>query len=165
MTDRTQKGVRAGRILVVDDEEKLREIIVAILVAANYKCRAAAEGLEALALLEAGEEFDLMLTDLLMPNLDGIGLLERSKNKYPDMPVVIVSGVHDIQVALQALRDGAYDYLLKPFEREQLMATVRRALENRRLELEHRAYVSNLEAQVATLTEQLRGRNGSRRSR
>jgi putative nucleotidyltransferase with HDIG domain len=70
------------------------------------------------------------------------------------MPIVMVTAVHDIQVALQALRNGAYDYLLKPFEREQLLATVRRALENRRLKRENDAYRTNLEALVAARTQQ-----------
>ncbi|HTE90818.1 MAG TPA: HD domain-containing phosphohydrolase, partial [Terriglobales bacterium] len=68
----------------------------------------------------------------------------------------MVTAVHDISVALAAIRNGAYDYLLKPFEREQLLATVRRAMENRRLKLENRAYQTNLETLVAARTEQLR---------
>jgi putative nucleotidyltransferase with HDIG domain len=107
-------------------------------------------------LLESGEEFELMLSDLMMADLDGIGLLERTKERFPDLPVVMVTAVHDISVALAAIRNGAYDYLLKPFEREQLLATVRRALENRRLKLENRAYQTNLEALVTARTEQLR---------
>jgi len=146
----------ADRILVVDDEETIREIVSSMLTTANYKCRQAASGMEALALLESGEEFELMLSDLMMANLDGIGLLERTKEKFPDMPVVMVTAVHDISVALAAIRNGAYDYLLKPFEREQLLATVRRALENRRLKLENREYQTNLESLVAARTEQLR---------
>jgi len=77
-----------------------------------------------------------MLSDLMMADLDGIGLLERTKEKFPDMPVVMVTAVHDISVALAAIRNGAYDYLLKPFEREQLLNAVGRALENRRLKVE-----------------------------
>jgi putative nucleotidyltransferase with HDIG domain len=146
----------ADRILVVDDEEAIREIITAQLLSANYQCRQAASGLEALALLNSGEEFELMLSDLMMAELDGIGLLERTKEKYPDMPVVMVTAVHDISVALAAIRNGAYDYLLKPFEREQLLATARRALENRRLKMENRAYQTNLESLVANRTDQLR---------
>ena len=107
-------------------------------------------------MLDAGEEFELMLSDLMMADMDGIGLLERTKEGYPDMPVVMVTAVHDISVALAAIRNGAYDYLLKPFEREQLLATVRRALENRRLKMENRAYQTNLEALVDARTEQLR---------
>src|ERR1700746_2810760 len=144
------------RILVVDDEETIREIVCSMLTTANYRCRQAASGMEALALLESGEEFELMLSDLMMANLDGIGLLERTKERFPDMPVVMVTAVHDISVALTAIRNGAYDYLLKPFEREQLLASVRRALENRRLKLENRAYQTNLEALVTLRTEALR---------
>src|SRR5215831_11224106 len=146
----------SDRILVVDDEEPIREIVSSMLSFANYQTRQASSGREALALLESGEQFELMLSDLMMAELDGIGLLERTKEKYPDMPVVMVTAVHDISVALAAIRNGAYDYLLKPFEREQLLATVRRALENRRLKMENRAYQTNLEALVAQRTQQLR---------
>lgn len=146
----------AERILIVDDEEAIREIVASMLTIAGYRCQQAGSGIEALAVLESGEEFELMLSDLMMAGLDGIGLLERTKEKYPDMPVVMVTAVHDISVALAAIRNGAYDYLLKPFEREQLLATVRRAMENRRLKLENRAYQVNLETLVTARTEQLR---------
>jgi putative nucleotidyltransferase with HDIG domain len=145
----------AERILVVDDEDAIREIVCSMLAAANYKTRQASSGLKALAILDAGEEFELMLSDLMMADLDGIGLLERTKERYPDMPVVMVTAVHDISVALAAIRNGAYDYLLKPFEREQLLATVRRALENRRLKMENRKYQTELESLVDARTEQL----------
>jgi putative nucleotidyltransferase with HDIG domain len=143
------------RILVVDDEEAIREIVASMLSSAGYACKQAGSGMEALAVLTSGEEFELMLSDLMMADLDGIGLLERTKEKYPDMPVVMVTAVHDISVALAAIRNGAYDYLLKPFEREQLMATVSRALENRRLKLENRTYQTNLESLVEARTLQL----------
>lgn len=142
------------RILVVDDEETIREIVSSMLGGAHFQTRQAASGIEALAILESGEDFDLVLSDLMMAEMDGIALLERAKERYPDMPIVMVTAVHDIQVALQALRNGAYDYLLKPFEREQLLATVRRALENRRLKRENDAYRTNLEALVAARTQQ-----------
>jgi len=143
------------RILVVDDEEAIREIVASMLTSAGYSCKQAGSGMEALAVLHSNEEFELMLSDLMMADLDGIGLLERTKEKYPDMPVVMVTAVHDISVALQALRNGAYDYLLKPFEREQLLATASRALENRRLKIENRTYQTNLESLVANRTQQL----------
>jgi putative nucleotidyltransferase with HDIG domain len=143
------------RILVVDDEEAIREIVASMLGTAGYACKQAGSGMEALAVLTSGEEFELMLSDLMMADLDGIGLLERTKEKYPDMPVVMVTAVHDISVALAAIRNGAYDYLLKPFEREQLLNTVSRALENRRLKVENRTYQTNLESLVAARTDQL----------
>src|SRR5262249_60735935 len=79
------------RILVVDDEEPIREIISSMLNAAGYKTRQACSGMEALALLNSTGEFELMLSDLMMAELDGIALLERSKEKYPDMPVIMVT--------------------------------------------------------------------------
>src|SRR6202453_2687500 len=144
------------RILVVDDEEAIREIVCAILEAAGYTCKQASSGMEALALLNSGEIFELMLSDLMMADLAGIGVLERTKDKVPDMPIVMFAGVHDIPVALAAIRNGAYDYLLKPFEREQLLAMVRRALETRRLRLENLAYQTKLESLVSARTEMLR---------
>jgi DNA-binding NtrC family response regulator len=104
-----------GRILVVDDEEPIRKLVVSMLASSGHECREAAGRLEALALLESEGEFDLLL--------DGIGLLEQTKGKYPNMHVVMVTG-GDISVAFAALRNGAYDYLLKPFEREHLINTV-----------------------------------------
>jgi len=145
------------RILVVDDEETIREIVSSMLHSAQFQTRQASGGVEALALLDSGEEFDLVLSDLMMAEMDGIALLERAKERFPSMPVVMVTAVHDISVALQALRNGAYDYLLKPFEREQLLATVRRALETRRLKRENDAYRTNLEALVAERTQKWKG--------
>ncbi len=110
------------RILVVDDDETIREIVCSTLGGAHFQTRQAANGVEALSILESGDEFDLVLSDLMMAEMDGIALLEHAKERYPDMPIVMVTAVHDIQVALQAIRNGAYDYLLKPFEREQLLA-------------------------------------------
>src|SRR4051794_21571991 len=146
----------AERILIVDDEEAIREIVHSMLTISGFRCQQASSGAEALAILESGEEFELILTDLMMSGMDGLGLLERTKERYPDLPVVMVTAVHDISVALAAIRNGAYDYLLKPFEREQLLAIVRRALENRKLKMENRAYQTNLESLVGARTEQLR---------
>jgi len=91
-----------------------------------------------------------------MPRLDGIGLLERIKDRFPNMPFVIQSATGDVSVLLAAVRNGAYDYLQSPFTREQLLALVRRALEYRRLKFDSRCYQTNLESLVASRTEQLR---------
>ncbi len=147
------------RILVVDDEESIRDIVAQMLTTAGYVCTQVGSGMEALALLTSGAEFELMLSDLMMADLDGIGLLERAKERCPDMPVVMVTAVHDISVALDAIRNGAYDYLLKPFEREQLLNAVSRALENRRLKVENRNYQTNLESLVEDRTRQLKATN------
>ncbi|MCU1269308.1 MAG: response regulator receiver modulated metal dependent phosphohydrolase [Acidobacteriaceae bacterium] len=146
----------AERILIVDDEEPIRDLVSAMLSSANYVCTQTESGKEALSLLSSGSQFELMLSDLMMPGMDGIALLEAAKERFPDMPVIMVTAVTDVSVALGALRNGAYDYLLKPFERDQLLATVRRAMENRRLKMENREYQTNLEALVTARTEQLR---------
>src|SRR5438270_5256486 len=144
------------RILVVDDEESIREIVCSMLNNAGYQTKHASSGLKALEILNSGGEFELVLSDLMMAEMDGIGLLERAKDLYPDLPIIMVTAVHDISVALAAIRNGAYDYLLKPFEREQMLAMVKRALEHRKLKQENRTYQSNLESLVAARTEQLR---------
>ena len=133
-------------ILVVDDEETIREIVSSMLSGAHFKTRQAASGIEALAILESGEEFDLVLSDLMMPEMDGIALLERAKERYPDMPIVMVTAVHDIQVALQGAAQWGVRLPAQAFRARTTLATVRRALENRRLKRENDDYRTNLEA-------------------
>lgn len=120
--------VKTRRILEVDDEEPIRAIIRKMLISAGYECTSVPNGIDALALLDSGERFDLLLNDLLNAPMDGITLLERAQEKFPDLPVVMATAVHDIHVALAAQRFGASDYLLKPFEREQLLTIVRQVL-------------------------------------
>ncbi|PSH05507.1 MAG: two-component system response regulator [Acidobacteria bacterium] len=144
------------RILVVDNEEPIRKVVCRMLEHASYECRHVSSGLEALAILEKDSNFQLILTDLMMPEFDGIALLETVRQRYRDLMVVMVTSVHDISVALAAIRNGAYDYLLKPFEREQLLAVVRRALEAHNLRVENRIHQSNLEALVNQRTRELR---------
>src|SRR6266508_1666816 len=143
------------RILVVDDEAPIRNLVCAMLQKASYQFIQARSAAEALEILNRDDNFQLVLSDLIMPEMDGVGLLERVKSRHKDLPVVLVTAVHDISVALAAIRNGAYDYLLKPFEREQLLAAVRRALEANRLRAENRLYQSNLEALVAQRTGEL----------
>ena len=146
----------AARILVVNDEGVIRSSIASILTSAGYECMTAADGLEALAVLDSGQEFELLLSNFMMPNLDGIGLLERTHEKFPSMVCVIHSAVRDVPVFLAALQKGAYDYLQIPCTREILLAVVRRALEHRRLIVENRGYQANLESLVADRTDELR---------
>jgi cyclic di-GMP phosphodiesterase len=147
------------RILVVDDDGSIRDIVSSMLTSAGYECRAVTSGRDAVATLQTDDNFALLLSDLTMEGMDGFALLERVRRSHPQMPVVMVTAVHDISVALAAIRSGAYDYVLKPFERDQLLTTVRRALENRRLKMENLAYQNNLEALVAARTEILKKTN------
>lgn len=133
---------KTERILVVEDEEPIREIISAMLSAGGYQCRTTASGFEALDLLISGEKFALMLSGL--SQLCEADMLKHASKKSPNMPVVLITATYDMSVILTCIRDGAYDYLLKPFCREQLLAVVRRTLEYRRLRLENRTYKSRL---------------------
>jgi CheY-like chemotaxis protein len=134
----SKEGQKAERIIVVNDEEEIREIICTMLTSAGYQCRGIAGGLEALALFESGEEADLLLCDLLNPFLDGISLLERTMESFPSIPVVIATAVCDDSVRQESISRGAHDYLMMPFERGHLLWSVRYALERRRLKLENR---------------------------
>ncbi len=144
------------RILVVDDEGAVRDVMCTILTQAGYSCQPVTSGHDALTLLHSDAGFSTVLSDLIMEGMDGLTLLSRIRREHPQIPVVMVTAVHDISVALAAIRNGAYDYLLKPFEKEQLLAMVRRALENRRLKLENEAYQTELASLVAARTEMLR---------
>ena len=144
------------RILVVDDEPYVRTVIAAMLEKSNYIPVLVSNGLEAVEHLEQDPPYDLVLSDIMMNGLDGIALLERIRQIQPDTPLVLVTAIHDIGIAITAMRKGVYDYLLKPFEKEQLLATVRRALDYRRLVQQNTMYQLNLEQLVAARTEMLR---------
>ncbi|MGB6198977.1 MAG: HD domain-containing phosphohydrolase [Candidatus Acidiferrales bacterium] len=145
-----------GKILVVDDEEAIREVVSTMLEAQGYECATAANGRLAQSHLERNVP-DLVLSDMVMPEMDGIKLLEWVHQHEPDVPVILVTAMHDIAIALEAIRRGAYDYILKPFEKDQLFLSVRRALDHRRLVLENRKYQSDLERLVEERTGQLKG--------
>src|SRR3981189_3988097 len=98
---------------------------------------------------------DLVLSDMIMPEMDGIRLLEWLRQYDPEVPVIMVTAIHDISTALEAIRRGAYDYILKPFEKDQLFLGVGRALQHRRLGLENKSYQLNLQQQVDERTQQL----------
>jgi len=144
------------RILVVDDEDLIREIICSVLEQSGFVCNPMRSGAEALQVLDSDSSYSVVVSDVIMDGMDGLTLLSKIRANHPDLPVVMVTAVHDISVALAAIRNGAYDYLLKPFEREQLLASVRRAVENRRLKLENIAYQTKLESLVSARTELLR---------
>lgn len=146
--------MNASRVLIVDSNEAAREIIAKFLTDAGCEVTQAASGAEALAVLDSSGEHDLMLTDLAMAGMDGAPLLQHAKVSYPDMPVIICTG-NDPAVAPEAVRQGAYDYLARPFQREQVLMVLARALEYRRLKLENRAYHSKLESAAVSRSDQL----------
>ncbi len=145
-----------AKILIVDDEESIREVVAAILETQGYECICLSNGQLARDYLTK-HSVDLVLSDMVMPEMDGLRLLEWVRQTDPDIPVILVTAIHDLPTALEANRRGAYDYVLKPFEKDQLYHSVRRALDHRRLLLENWNYRRNLENQVEERTAQLKG--------
>ena len=133
---------------MVDDDGSIRNLVTSMLSHAGYECRSVGSGQDALHVLQTDGQYDLLLSDLAMDGMNGIDLLDRVRRLEPQTPVVMVTAIHDLSVALDAIRKGAYDYLLKPFEREQLLATVHRALETQRLQRQLLSYQTKLETLI-----------------
>jgi len=144
------------RILVVDDEAAVRGIVAALLERGGYTARTANGAEEALTRLKEDAGYDLVMSDVMMPEVDGLSLLDRIGIDYPGTPVVMFTAVHDIHVATNAFRRGAIDYLLKPFERTQLLDVVNRAVEHGKLRKQNSVYRRNLEDIVSARTGRLR---------
>ena len=147
---------RRDRILVVDDEPAVLSVVAALLRHSGYEVATAADADGALLYLGDDPGCDLVLSDVMMPGRDGLSLLDMICRDYPSVPVVILTGIHDIYVATNAFRRGAIDYLLKPFERKQLVTVVARALEHASLLKQNAAYRRNLEEIISTRTSRLR---------
>jgi len=148
-------GRRGAWILVVDDEAHVRSMIGATLERQGYDVQLASGSTQALEIL-GRNAFDLVLTDIVMRDGNGITLLERIQGQQPELPVVMVTAVDDIGVAIDSMRRGACDYLLKPFERENLLSTVDRALEQRQAMQANHEQWHNLEEAVRARTDLLR---------
>lgn len=147
-----------ARILAVDDQRYFRELIERLLDGEGYAVRTCASGEEALRILER-EDFDIVVTDLEMPGIDGAELVRRVKERLPDQDVVIVTGVVGVKTAFEAMRLGATDYILKPFDRGTLTDSLFSILATRRLKDEHaRLMEENLEFMgVLSLVERASG--------
>lgn len=116
-----------GKILVVDDEEIVRTSCSRTLVPEGYDVRLAKNGVEGLR-LAAEERFDLVLTDLKMPDMDGIDVLRNIKEKWPETHVIIVTGYQTVDTAVKAIKLGANNYIEKPFTPDALLSAVTEAL-------------------------------------
>jgi len=120
------------RILVVDDEEIILKSCQRILNGANFELEMVRNGHDALRRIEESH-FDVVILDIMMPEIDGLEVLQRVKESHPDIDVIMITGLSQIDVAVRAMKFGAFDYLPKPFEPDELKRVVERALERRRL--------------------------------
>lgn len=135
----------SGRILIVDDEEVIRQIISWTLRKAGFDVTAATEGSEALRLLNSST-YDLVYLDIHMPEMNGLEILEEIRKRHPDFPVVLFTGEASLNTAIQAVRLGANDYLIKPVDPEILIARTRVILEERALEKRKREIQEHIES-------------------
>ncbi len=127
----------SGRILFIDDDRAGREVALFNLRKAGYGVEAASDGGEGLAAFSP-EKFDLVITDLKMPGISGIEVLRRIRETTPDIPVLVITAFGNVETAVEAMKEGAHDFIGKPFHRDQLLLAVEKALERQRLTAEVR---------------------------
>lgn len=133
--------------LIVDDEPRLRQVMVHLMRGDGFQCVEAGNGIEALEQLQKYPAI-LVLSDLRMPKMDGFALLREIRSLHPDVAVVMITAVADVEIAVNCLAIGAADYVIKPYQLEDVRARVAQALEKRRMVLELRAYRESLEERV-----------------
>jgi putative two-component system response regulator len=144
------------RIVIVDDEPGVRRLLRAHLACLPYEIQEARDAAEAMALAAEEPRPALVLSDIEMPGLSGVELLKRLKELDPNVQVVMVTGLQSLETVRLCLREGAYDYLVKPFDPDDLLNTVERALERARLIRQNEEYQINLERMVLEQTVEIR---------
>ncbi len=143
----------ASRILIVDDEREITEIL-SDLLSVNLECETAGSAEEALALVRQGE-FRLVISDITMPGMSGLEMVPHLKQISPDTVVIMISGLQTVESAIEAMRLGAFDYVMKPFDLRQVEAVVKRALEHNELIVAKQRYENHLEELVEQRTAEL----------
>src|SRR5438128_3034072 len=141
-------------ILIVDDDRQVREVLHQIFLGANYKCLLANDGQEGLEVFRASRP-PLTVTDLKMPVMGGIELLQHVRQADPDAAVIVLTGAADVKTAIASLKLGAYDFIMKPVNVDELLIAAERAFERRQLLIERRQYQELLERRVVEATHDL----------
>jgi DNA-binding NtrC family response regulator len=137
------------RILIVDDEEVLRDVLDAVLRREGFDIVAASSGEEALSVLDSSEEVDLVILDVMLPGISGIDTMRAIRISNPSLPVIIITAFSSIDGAIEAMKQGAFHYIPKPFKNEEVVLTVNKALEQRRLSTENERLKSELSDKYA----------------
>jgi response regulator RpfG family c-di-GMP phosphodiesterase len=148
------------RVLIVDDDRQIRRVLSEFFEGAGFACMQAVNGKEGLLRFQA-ERPPLTVTDVQMPALSGVEFLRQARALDPDAAFLVLTGVGDIQTAVESLKYGAYDFILKPVNMEELLNAAERALEHRALILERREYQALLERRVAEATRDLEATLGA----
>ncbi|HMD37347.1 MAG TPA: sigma-54 dependent transcriptional regulator, partial [Vicinamibacterales bacterium] len=137
-------ATKQGTILVVDDEEIMREILETLLTREGYEVRVAGSGAEGLDLARS-QPFDAAIVDIMMPGLDGIATLDELKRIDEDLAVIIITAFASVESAISAMKAGAFDYVTKPFKNDEVLVVVRNAMERRRLVHENHNLRQNIQ--------------------
>jgi DNA-binding NtrC family response regulator len=136
--------MRPATILVIEDEERMRRLFELVLKPEGYELRLANSGEEGIRALSDGDDLDLIVTDLQLGKSTGLDVLQAAKQVLPDVPVLIITGFGTVKSAVEAMRKGAYDYISKPVDNEELKIVIGRALELRRLSQDNRTLRAGL---------------------
>ncbi len=121
------------KILLVEDEPVVRDVLKRLFQPAGYQVHERGRGDDAIKELDKTQDFDVVITDLMLPGASGIEVLEKSRQVAPDTPVIVVTAYASVDTAVEAMKAGAFDYLPKPFNNDQVLLIVKKALEKRRL--------------------------------
>ena len=150
-----EDDLKKYKILIVDDEETIRNLFEQALSNIGYECETAENGKAGLEKITSPDAFDLVLLDVQMPVLNGIKTLKQIKQINPDLSIIMVSASVDIEHVRSALKEGAYDYIFKPFNVVEVESVIQRAIERSNLIRQNRDYQRNLEEKVKTQTMEL----------
>ncbi len=142
------------KVLIVDDEEAVQDVLQEILKEADYQVITAASGLEALERV-CEQEIEAVLLDIKMPEMSGIEVLGKLTADWPEICVVMVTAVADTQTAIEAMKLGAYDYIVKPFNLDDVVLKIRGAIEKRDSELKNKHLMLKLQQSVKKQSEQM----------
>jgi len=145
---------QSRNILIVDDDWQVREVLHEIFLSAGYTCQVAGDGREGLELFRATLP-PLTVTDLKMPVMDGIALLQGIREADADAAVIVLTGAADVKTAIESLKLGAHDFIMKPVNVDELLIAAERAIERRQLLIERREYQAMLERRVEEATQNL----------
>lgn len=140
------------KILIVDDDEICREILRDSIEQPDVEVTLASDGMDGLDKLAAGP-FDILITDINMPRMDGLTLLREAKQRYPHILTIIITGYGSLESAIEAIRQGTYDYMQKPFKIEELAVTTRNAIEKVKMQKDKQRILEELESAHRRLRE------------
>ena len=135
-----------GKVLIIDDEEKMCEFLRLVLSQDGHKVLTATSGEQALNMMRSKTDLDVIVTDLMMPGISGMEVLEEAKRLVPDTPVIMITGYSTVENAVQAMKAGAFDYLPKPFKVDEVKLVVKKALDRRTIALENKRLRRELQA-------------------